>query len=145
MTLVAAVLLTVGAIVFTLFVRERDLPKPDATTGYEHLEERKARIYENLRDLQFEYRVGKLSDEDYQRTKTSLQAELAGVMGEIDQAKAAQESPAGPASRPVAKEVSAAHPANGTSSPQATVCPSCGAQFATPMRFCGECGKAMVS
>ena len=32
----------------------------------QHLEERKAAIYENLRDLQFEYRVGKLSDADYQ-------------------------------------------------------------------------------
>ena len=44
----------------------------------------KAAIYENLRDLQFEYRVGKLSDQDYQRTKTELQTQLAGVLGEIE-------------------------------------------------------------
>ena len=41
-------------------------------------------IYENLRDLQFEYRVGKLSDADYQPTKVGLQKELAGVLAEID-------------------------------------------------------------
>ena len=87
MLLAAAVLLTVGAIAFTLLVRERDLPQPEPKTGYEHLEERRARIYEGLRDLQFEFRVGKLSDEDYQRTKAALQTELAGVMAELDAAK----------------------------------------------------------
>ena len=49
-----------------------------------HLEERKAQIYENLRDLQFEFRVGKLSDADYQKTKVDLQRELARVLAEID-------------------------------------------------------------
>ena len=38
----------------------------------QYLDDRKAQIYENLRDLQFEYRVGKLSDEDYQSTKRDL-------------------------------------------------------------------------
>ena len=38
----------------------------------QHLDERKAAIYENLRDLQFEYRVGKLSDADYAQTKLAL-------------------------------------------------------------------------
>ena len=50
----------------------------------QHLETRKAAIYENLRDLQFEYRVGKLSDDDYQRTKKEMQAELAALLAEID-------------------------------------------------------------
>jgi len=27
----------------------------------------------------------------------------------------------------------------------AKVCPHCGAKFARAMKFCGECGKAMVS
>ena len=53
-----------------VFVRAKDVPEaPPVNPPYQHLEGRKAAIYENLRDLQFEYRVGKLSDEDYQRTK----------------------------------------------------------------------------
>jgi hypothetical protein len=125
MLLAAAVLLTVGAIAFTLLVRERDLPQPEPKTGYEHLEERRARIYEGLRDLQFEFRVGKLSDEDYQRTKAALQTELAGVMAELDAAK-------GTAPKPAPVKVAAA-----------SVCPHCNAKFPTPLKFCGECGKAM--
>jgi hypothetical protein len=125
MIFAAAVLLTVGAIAYTLLVRT--VPEPETTTGYEHLEQRRARIYENLRDLQFEYRVGKLSDADYVTTKKTLQGELAGVMAELDLLKG-QAPPTAPA------RVKA--PAN--------VCPHCGAKFPKSMKFCGECGKAMA-
>ena len=145
MLLAAAVVLTVGAIAFTLFVRERDLPAPDPRTGYEHLEERKAQIYENLRDLQFEYRVGKLSDADYQTTKQLLQSELASVMSEIDKMK--QQSGPTPAPAPVATAAKAAAPANPRKDqprkPGSVVCQHCGAEFQSSMKFCGECGKAM--
>jgi hypothetical protein len=137
MLLAAAVVLTVGAIAFTLFIRERDLPAPVPRTGYEHLEERKSQIYENLRDLQFEYRVGKLSDADYQVTKQLLQTELAAVMSEIDKMK---QQAAPPAAAKAAAPARA--PATDPQKPS-TVCQHCGAQFPTSMKFCGECGKAM--
>src|SRR3989441_9448030 len=88
MIIFAASLLTIGVIVFILSVRAKDLPAPEPVSPFQHLDERKAAIYENLRDLQFEYRVGKLSDQDYQQTKLDLQRELAGVMAEIDRVKA---------------------------------------------------------
>lgn len=125
MVLAAAVLLTVGALAFTLFVRGKDIPEAEPVSPTAHLEEKKARIYENLRDLQFEYRVGKLSDDDYQKTKQSLQTELAGVLAEID-AVAVK-----PAPQPKAK-------------PDGRICPHCGAKFPKPLKFCGECGKAMT-
>src|SRR6267154_5975259 len=83
MIILAASLLTIGVLVFILSVRTKDLPEPAPVSPFEHLDERKAAIYENLRDLQFEYRVGKLSDEDYQQTKLVLQKELAVVVAEI--------------------------------------------------------------
>jgi hypothetical protein len=132
MLLTAAILLTVGAIVFTLSVRPKDVPPPEPESPTEHLETRRARIYESLRDLQFEYRVGKLSDADYQSTKTGLQQELAAILAEIDRigaqkptvVKAAQQTPA--------------------ANPPANVCPHCGAQFKQALKFCGECGKPMT-
>jgi len=74
MVFAVAVLLVVGAIVFTLFVRSQDLPAVPPLSPTAHLEQRKAQIYENLRDLQFEFRVGKLSEADYQKTKLDLPA-----------------------------------------------------------------------
>src|SRR5438874_5093163 len=87
MTIALASLITVAVIIFILTVRAKDLPQPAPVSPFEHLDERKAAIYENLRDLQFEYRVGKLSDQDYQQTKQDLQKELAGVLAEIDRLK----------------------------------------------------------
>ena len=84
MVLSAAVVLVVGTLLFTLFVRSEDIPEAPAVSPTAHLEERKAQIYENLRDLQFEFRLGKLSDADYQKTKVDLQRELAKVLAEID-------------------------------------------------------------
>jgi hypothetical protein len=137
MILAAAVLLTIGAVAFTLLVRSRDVPQPEPALPWEHLEMRKAQIYENLRDLQFEYRVGKLSDADYQQTKTGLQTELAGVLAEIDQLKSAS-----PAAAPTAV---AARPSKSKPASAGTVCPHCNAKFPKAMKFCGECGKAMTA
>jgi hypothetical protein len=131
MFLVLAVLLAVGALLFTLLVRAKDVPEPEAPSPTAHLEQRKEQIYENLRDLQFEYRVGKLSDEDYQKTKLGLQTELAGVLAEIDRLQPAVVPALAPPPPPRA--------------PVAMFCSYCGAKFPRPMKFCGECGKAVAS
>lgn len=128
----AAAALVVAVIVFTLAIRSSDLPEPEPVSPTRHLEERKATIYENLRDLQFEYRLGKLSDQDYEQTKQDLQRSLAAVLAEIDKLQGT--SPAPPAPR-------AAKAPSGDR--KGAVCPHCGAKFPTTMKFCGECGKAI--
>ena len=127
MVLSAAVVLMVGTILFTLFVRTQDVPEAPAVSPTAHLEERKAQIYENLRDLQFEYRLGKLSDADYQKTKVDLQSELAKVLAEIDAVVPPQ------VQRTTETVVKVADQ-----------CPYCGAKFPQPMKFCGACGRAMA-
>jgi len=82
--LLAVVILLAATLFYTLFIRAKDIPPPDPVSPTQHLDERKAAIYENLRDLQFEYRVGKLSDADYAQTKLALQKELAVVIAEIE-------------------------------------------------------------
>jgi hypothetical protein len=144
MILASSVIVVVAATVFfTLFVRLKDIPPPEPVSPTRHLDERKAAIYENLRDLQFEYRVGKLSDADYQQTKVGLQKELAGVIGEIERLSAAPLKPKAPVAKTKAPEAPAAAQAKAPETPP-TTCPHCGAQFQKPMKFCGECGKAMA-
>jgi len=143
MVFAVAVLLVVGAIVFTLFVRSQDLPEAPPVSPTAHLEQRKAQIYENLRDLNFEFRVGKLSDADYQKTKLDLQHELAKCLAEIDAVQAAQPKAIQPqAAQPSAKAVAAT--AESKASSNGNLCKHCGATFPRPMKFCGECGKAMA-
>jgi rRNA maturation endonuclease Nob1 len=128
--------LAVAVMAFILVVRPKDLPPPEPPDPFAHLDERKAAIYENLRDLQFEYRVGKLSETDYQKTKQDLQSELAAVMAEVDRVRAALAGqPAGKAKAPAVE--AAQQKVSGL------VCPSCGATFEKALKFCGECGKPM--
>ncbi len=128
MLIAAAAILIAGAVIFTFGVRKQDLPPDSPVSPFQHLEERKAQIYENLRDLQFEFRVGKLSDADYQKTKVGLQHELAQVMAAIDKHQ-------GSAPPPVVAQAPA---------PVPNVCPHCNAKFDRPLKFCGECGKPMT-
>src|SRR5438128_718668 len=130
MIILVASLLTIGVLLFILSVRAKDLPEPEPVSPFAHLDERKAAIYENLRDLQFEYRVGKLSDADYQQTKRDLQKELAGVLAEVDQIKAEL----GVKVQVVPKAAR---------QPSSLTCPHCNAKFDKPLKFCGECGKPM--
>jgi hypothetical protein len=132
----AAVLIIAGAVLITFFVREKDIPVLAVASPYAHLDDRKAQIYENLRDLQFEFRVGKLSDEDYQKTKLELQGELAKVLSEIDRLK-------GPAPKTVATPSTAPLPAPSVA-PTQFLCPHCNAAFDLSLKFCGECGKPMT-
>jgi hypothetical protein len=52
--------------------------------------ERRDTIYDNLRDLRFEFRSGKYSETDYEIMKASLENEAAIVLAEIDQVTEAQ-------------------------------------------------------
>ena len=137
MIIVLACALAIAVIAFILGVRPKDLPAPQPVSPFAHLDERKAAIYENLRDLQFEYRLGKLSDEDYQSTKRDLQKELAAVLAEVDRVRA--ELTAGDVAKAAAAPVKPIKP----KAPAGFVCPNCGANFKDPLKFCGECGKPM--
>lgn len=48
-----------------------------------YLRERKEVVYENLRDLNFEYKAGKFPEADYRNTKASLEEEAAAILAEI--------------------------------------------------------------
>ena len=48
-----------------------------------YLRERKEAVYENLRDLNFEYKAGKVPDADFESLRASLEEEAAAIMAEI--------------------------------------------------------------
>ncbi len=54
-----------------------------------YLRERKEVVYENLRDLNFEYKAGKFPHADYENMKASLEEEAAAILAEIAHLEAA--------------------------------------------------------
>ena len=53
-------------------------------TRLDYLEEQKEQLYENLRDLNFEYRAGKYPEEDFLAQRVQLENETAQLMAEIE-------------------------------------------------------------
>lgn len=83
MGLAAAAVLTLVLLAF-IFWPERNPLRPEDKTRLEYLRERKEVIYDNLRDLNFEYLAGKYPEQDYAEQRGSLESEAARVIAEMD-------------------------------------------------------------
>jgi hypothetical protein len=78
----ACCLLATAAALFYIFTPGK-LYLGQRKTRASYLRERKDAVYENLRDLNFEFKAGKMPDADYQSLKASLQDEAATLLAEI--------------------------------------------------------------
>ena len=82
-TVLPALLLLLGCLLF-IFWPQKKLQRVIEKTRVDYLEERKDVLYDNLRDLNFEYRAGKYPEADYAAQRDSLEIEAAGVIAEIE-------------------------------------------------------------
>jgi hypothetical protein len=76
-------LFSAGVLIY-VFLPSRDTDTGTEKTRVAYLYERKEVVYENLRDLNFEFKAGKFTQPDYDAMRTSLEAEAARVLAEID-------------------------------------------------------------
>jgi len=74
--------ITVAALYYVFFYPGEVYAGPEKTRLV-YLRERKEAVYENLRDLNFEMKAGKVPDADYQSMRASLEEEAAAIMAEI--------------------------------------------------------------
>ena len=81
--LIAGILMALALAVYTFWPENASAGQIDKTR-LEYLQERKEQLYENLRDLNFEFRAGKYPEEDYQAQRTSLESETAMLLAEIE-------------------------------------------------------------
>ncbi|HEY3707065.1 MAG TPA: hypothetical protein VGL22_18540 [Terracidiphilus sp.] len=83
MGLLLGCILALALIVYT-FWPENSFASQTDKTRLDYLFERKDQLYENLRDLNFEFRAGKYPEEDYLAQRTQLENETATLLAEID-------------------------------------------------------------
>ena len=83
MSVVACMVLTIGVIAFMFWPERNPFVQADKTR-VDYLRERKDAIYENLRDLNFEYLAGKYPEADYAEQRLALEDEAAQVIAEMD-------------------------------------------------------------
>jgi hypothetical protein len=78
----AGVLLALLLFVYT-FWPENVFANHRAKSRLDYLFERKDQLFENLRDLNFEYRAGKYPEEDFLAQQAQLESEASEVMAEV--------------------------------------------------------------
>ena len=86
--LFGCVILTALMVFYIFSGVETESPEIKTRLGY--LYERKDQVYENLRDLNFEYKAGKLSDDDFTTMRDSMEQEATSVLAEIEQLERAR-------------------------------------------------------
>ena len=75
--------LAVGAPLYMFYPAR--IEQSEVKTRLAYLRERKDVVYENLRDLNFEYKAGKFSDADYESLKNNMEDEAAALLSEMAQ------------------------------------------------------------
>ncbi len=86
----ACLALAVVTLVFVFYIQPDASDLAPHRSKLDQLLERRDTIYDNLRDLRFEYRSGKYSEVDYETMKATLETEAALVLAEIDQVTESQ-------------------------------------------------------
>ena len=110
-------------------------------TEWDLLQRKKEVILGNIQDLDFEYKCGKLSEEDYQKVRAEMNAEAALVFQEIENLESSADLDA-----LIRREISArkVRSKTGATVPAATIaCPSCGSRNPVSNKFCADCGARL--
>ncbi len=95
----STVLILFGCFLFALslfvyvFYQPGNVEHAPKKTRLSYLDERREAVYENLRDLSFEHKAGKLSDADYEQQRQGLESEAAVILAEMENIQAAQSAP----------------------------------------------------
>jgi hypothetical protein len=83
MGLIAGLFLLFALVLYT-FWPESGFASQKEKSRLDYLLERKEQLYENLRDLNFEYKAGKYPEEDFQAQRAQLEHETVQLLAEID-------------------------------------------------------------
>ncbi len=108
---------------------------PIDVTPMADLKRRRLVVYENLKDLEFEFQAGKMAREDYEALREDYMGEAAQLM------LASQDADQVSSDDELIERLVAARRARRTLAPTPEyVCPKCGFENPLPVKFCGECG-----
>jgi hypothetical protein len=127
-----------GSICIPLFRKEDTLESAIIEeTQWDLLQRKKEVVLGNIQDLDFEYKCGKLSEEDYQKIRGEMSVEAAVVFQEIENIESEADLDA-----LIRREINARKRKSKSAAP-ALSCPSCGSPNPASNKFCAECGAKL--
>jgi hypothetical protein len=131
MTVVFSIILVTGVGLFVAwpFVRPAATASDSDGDAITPLERQKLDAYAALREAEFDWRMGKLSDTDYGALREQYRRQALGAIAAIEESR-------GRAKRE--RKAASARPAR-----RVAFCPSCGEKVQPRANFCGRCGQSL--
>ncbi len=113
-----------------------------AETELDRLLDRKAVIYANLRDLDMEYKMGRLSEADFRQLEAGYKNDAAIILQRLDQLNASENL-----DEAIEKDIASRRiklfASESKRAKDSSRCPSCGAEIIAGKKFCADCGKRL--
>lgn len=130
MVILIEIVLLAGTVLFVgypLFSKRYQAPlKGDMRVNdYQRLLSRRDMIYSAIKDLEFDYKTGKLSEEDYEELKSQYESEAVEILEKIDK------SGKGKAGVNVGEK-------------KRLLCPECNSTYSKNDKFCSKCGSKLL-
>ena len=115
-----------GYALWPLFAKRPDENAASAAeTDEDYLVARKTAIYRNIKELESEYKMGRLAEPDFRRLESEYRSEAAEILYRLDMLSAA----------PI--------PIPPLESEKDDACPTCGAKTIPGKKFCADCGAQL--
>lgn len=104
-----------------------DRPASVSASERQKLERQKAEAYAAIKEIEFDYRMGKLSEADFTGIRNKFAAEALAAIAALDASKPAPQRGRGEGRRPG----------------RIAFCPSCGHPVPPRSNFCSACGRTL--
>ena len=96
-------------------------------------------LYDSIKELDFDYRMGKVEEDDYKATRSRYQAQAVELMKEIDQNNGRAES----SQDKIEQEIAALRGSRSKKRDNKKSCSNCSSPAPANARFCSQCGQAI--
>ncbi len=113
-----------------------------AETELDRLLDRKSVIYANLRDLELEYKMGRLSEADFRQLEAGYKNDAAIILQRLDQLNASENLDE-VIEKDIASRKAKLFAPDSKRVNDSSRCPSCGAEVIAGKKFCADCGKRL--
>ena len=115
-------------------------------TDADYLAARKIALYRNIKELEFDYKMGRLAEADFRKLETEYKGEAAEILQKLEILKASsaiEKPPALSGTRAECPQFSEHDDETSRVPMSADVCPACGAKTIPGKKFCADCGARL--
>ncbi len=148
MIIAAYILIATGVLIFVfrpLFATRGEIGQTSRKEGRRRrlLEDREA-LYESIRELDFDHRMGKVEENDYRQTRARYEAQAVDLMKSIDQTNGRAEAIEDRVEQEIATlRRSRKSKRSRGKKPTKRACPKCKTVPSASARFCPQCGTPL--